>query len=145
MLTHWSYCNQSLALPWNGQRGPQRPRYPFKIICTPPFSSDQRNAFSIPQQYCLNTPLWFHDYVATKAPPSDKKMTQKCQSGPHRPRSLSVPLIAFIDDNQCCFSQRKYVSSRDVCHKVSNWSAMATRNIFDAIAATTSCLKRPMF
>ena len=38
-----------------------------------------------------------------------------------------------------------YMSSRTVCHKVSNWSAMATRNIFDAIAASTSGLKRPRF
>ena len=47
----------------------------------------------------LNIPLLFYEYVATKAPPSDIWI-KAWLKGPHGPRSFSVPLTAFVIDNQ---------------------------------------------
>ena len=60
------------------------------------------------------------------------KLDSKGQSGPHRPRSLLVPLTAFVIDNQMVLNSRNmlYMSSKAVCYKVSNLSAMPTRIIF---------------
>ena len=63
-----------------------------------------------------------------KAPPRDIEI--KTWSGPHRPRSFSVPLTAFVVDNQMSLKDNVYMSSRTVCHKEFNWSAVTTRNIF---------------
>ena len=59
------------------------------------------------------------------------KLDAKTQCGPHRPRSFSVPLTAFDIEKTNGTTLKKYVymSSRDMCHKVSNWSAITTRNI----------------
>ena len=41
-----------------------------------------------------------------------------------------MPLTAFVVDNQMSLKDNVYMSSRTVCHKEFNWSAVATRNIF---------------
>ena len=61
-----------------------------------------------------------------------KKIESKGQSGPHRPRSLSVPLIAFVVDNQMLLHSKKMYT----CHpgrcaiKCLTGLPMAPRNIF---------------
>ena len=60
-----------------------------------------------------------------------QNLTQRGQSGPHRPMSLSVPLAAFVNDKQMLLhSMNMYTCPAGLCATVCNWPAMATRNIF---------------
>ena len=97
----------------------------------------------------LNIPVYFYEYVATKAPPSDIWIKAWLKG----PKWASQAQVLFsTSDCLCCWQpnvtslkDNVYMSSRTVCHKMSNSSAMATRNNFDAIAAATSRLNRPRF
>ena len=82
----------------------------------------------------------------TKAPLAtfDKSLTQSSKvglTGPGPFQYLWLPLL--LTTNVTSLKDNVYMSSRTVCHKMINWSAMATRNNFDAIA--TSRLKRSRF
>ena len=125
------YGESSWSLLWTGFNPQTVNRGSFKFTSNLQFSSDQHNACSIPQKWCSKHSPSLYEYVVAKAPPTNSKKYSKGHRGAHWSRSLSVPLPAFVVDNQMVFHSMKnvYMSSKIVFHKVSNWSAMATRNI----------------
>ena len=125
---------ESIIYPSNCQRGPQRPRYTFKITCTLQFSPYQHIAFGISQKYCFKHSPVMLRICCKKAPPSDIGIKAWLKG----PMWASQARVLFsASDCLCCWQpngtslkDNVYMSSRTVCLKESNWSAMATKNIF---------------
>ena len=100
----------------------------------------QHIAFGIPQRYCFKHSPVILRICWKKTPLSDIGIKAWLKG----PKWVSQAQVLFsAPDCLCCWQpngtslkDNVYMSSRTVCHKESNWSAMATRNIFNAIAAS---------
>ena len=148
----WHHPDQSQSYTFNpqtasgGLRGPgTHPKLPVRFN----FRYISTLLLVFLKNIVWNIPLQFYEYVAKKSAPSDIGI----KASPKGPKWASQAQVLFSASGcLCCWQpngtslkDNVYMSSRIVCHKEYNWSAMATSNIFDATAASTSRLKWPRF
>ena len=87
-------------------------------------------SLNIPQKYCFkHSPCNFTNMLRQKRPwrHLNKSLTQRAKVGLMGPGPFQC--IWRWHPNGASLKDNVYMSSRIVCHKVSKWSAMATRNI----------------